>query len=182
MKPFKTDKALHQPTLNRRRFVKVAAACPIVMAAGGVNAKGVIDLEWDDLIPDGKSGVLLDKLRQMGVVRHGQLSTGFDQQEARAVTDEYNGEIVRLPGFIVPLDFSATGLTAFILAPFVGACIHVPPPPANQLVLVTTEKPYEYDGLFEPVYVTGMFGTAATGTALAEIGYALSAEKIVPYY
>ncbi|MEL6104153.1 MAG: DUF3299 domain-containing protein [Pseudomonadota bacterium] len=182
MKTFRTDKKSSNPTLDRRRFLATTAACPVLMVAGAAYAKDVIELEWDDLIPEGKSGVLLDKLRQMGVVRHGQLSTGFEQEEARAVTDAYNGEIVRLPGFVVPLDFSGTGVTAFILAPFVGACIHVPPPPANQLVLVTTEEPYEYDGLFEPVYVTGMFGTAATGTALAEIGYAMSAEKIVPYY
>ncbi len=141
----------------------------------------MIDLEWDDLIPEGDGGTLLRSLRDLGVVEHGQLSTGFEQPEARAVTSEYNGKIVRLPGYIVPLDFDSTGVTAFILAPFVGACIHVPPPPANQLVLVTTEEPYEYKGLFDPVNVTGMFGTAATATSLAEIGYALSAELIEPY-
>ncbi|CAN0590062.1 unnamed protein product, partial [Ectocarpus sp. 12 AP-2014] len=65
--------------------------------------------------------------------------------------------------------------------PYVGACIHVPPPPPNQLVLVTTDRPYENDGLFEPVVVTGMFGTAHTSTQLAEIGYALSADRIEPY-
>ena len=65
-----------------------------------------------------------------------------------------------------------------MLVPYVGACIHVPPPPANQLVLVTTETPYEVDGLFSAVTVTGMFGTASTSTQLADIGYALSAEDI----
>ena len=53
--------------------------------------------------------------------------------------------------------------------------------PTNQLVLVTTDKPYENDGLFEPVVVTGMFGTAQTSTQLADIGYALSADKVEPY-
>ncbi len=69
-------------------------------------------------------------------------------------------------------------MTAFILVPFVGACVHVPPPPANQLVFVTTEVPYESSGLFEPVNVTGMFGKASTSTQLADIAYALSADHI----
>ena len=66
--------------------------------------------------------------------------------------------------------------------PYVGACIHVPPPPANQMVFVTTEKPYESSGLFEAVNVTGMFGTASVSTQLADIGYALSADVIEPFY
>jgi len=58
-----------------------------------------------------------------------------------------------LLGFILPIDYSGTGVTAFILVPYVGACVHVPPPPANQLVFVTTPEPYETKGLFEAVNV-----------------------------
>nr|WP_172297251.1 DUF3299 domain-containing protein [Pseudoruegeria sp. HB172150] len=165
---------------NRRSLLGQIALLPVLPSLARA-AGDVVELEWADLIPDGDGGVKLDALRKLGVVQHGELTTGFEQEEAAAVTNAYNGKIVRLPGFVVPLDFDATGITAFILAPFVGACIHVPPPPANQLVFVTTESPFESKGLYEPVYVTGMFGTAATGTQLAEIGYALSAEKIESY-
>jgi hypothetical protein len=88
---------------------------------------------------------------------------------------------VRIPGFIVPIEYLGSGVSAFILVPFVGACIHVPPPPANQLVLVTTPEPFESLGLYEAVNVMGIFGTASTLTQLADIAYALSAEKIVPF-
>jgi hypothetical protein len=97
------------------------------------------------------------------------------------VVTDYNGKTVRLAGFVIPLDYEGTGITAFMLVPYIGACIHVPPPPANQLVFVTTEEPYEDGGLYEPVTVTGMFGTASTKTQLADVGYALSADKIEPY-
>ena len=97
------------------------------------------------------------------------------------VRTEWNNQIVRLPGFIVPIDYSGTGVTAFILVPYVGACVHVPPPPANQLVFVTTNDPYEGTGLFEAVNVTGMFGTASMSTQLADIAYALSADQIEHY-
>lgn len=168
--------------ITRRTALLTLAASPLaVTTTTPARAEDVIELQWSDLIPEGDSGTLMKTLRGIGVVEHDQLTTGFVQEEAAAVTDKYNGQIVRLPGFVVPLDFDSTGTTMFILAPFVGACIHVPPPPANQLVLVTTEEPYFSEGLYDPVYVTGMFGAAATSTGLAEIGYALSAEQIEPY-
>ncbi len=104
----------------------------------------------------------------------------FDENATKLNT-ALDGVSVKLPGFIIPLDYDGTGVTAFMLVPYIGASIHVPPPPANQLVLVTTERPYESDRLFSPVTVTGMFGTASTSTQLAEIGYALSADRVMPY-
>jgi hypothetical protein len=59
--------------------------------------------------------------------------------------------------------------------------VHVPPPPANQLVFVTTEDPYESSGMFEPVNVIGMFGVSSISTQLADVAYALSADRIVPF-
>ena len=50
------------------------------------------------------------------------------------MTDKYNGKLVRIPGYLVPLEYDGTGVSAALLVPYVGACIHVPPPPANQMV------------------------------------------------
>ncbi len=167
--------------LTRRGFMSAGAAAFAAVKATPVFARGVVELDWADLIPEGDTGTLMEQLRGIGVVEHGQLTTGFEQVAASGVTESYNGKTVRLPGFVVPLDFSSTGVTEFILAPFVGACIHVPPPPANQLVLVTAKKPYMMGDLFDPVEVTGTFGTAATSTDLAEIGYTLSDAKVRAY-
>ena len=81
--------------------------------------------------------------------------------------------------FIVPIGFKGSSVTSFILVPYFGACVHVPPPP-NQLVFVTTETPYESEGLFEAVNGAGVLGTDPTSARLAEIGYALSADRIEP--
>ena len=117
-----------------------------------------------------------------GLVQHDAAAPLSSQQmPSNGVRPDWNGQTVRLSGFIVPLDYAGTGVTVFILVPYVGACVHVPPPPANQLVLVTTERPYESSGMFEPVTVTGMFGVASTSTQLADVGYALSADRIAPY-
>ncbi|MHA7876184.1 DUF3299 domain-containing protein [Roseivivax sp.] len=141
-------------------------------------AETVNDLTWDDLRPEGDSAppaFLKD------VLPHDESAMAAGQPQSTGIRTDWNGAIVRMSGFVVPIDQRATGVTAFILVPYVGACVHVPPPPANQLVFVTTETPYETSGLFEAVTVTGMFGTAATSTQLAEIGYALSADEIRPY-
>lgn len=169
---------------TRRLFMtRSLAGLGALSFAGGVAqaSDDPIELSWRDLVPH-SGGTELDALREMGVVEHGQLSTPFDQEKGGAVTTEYNGKVVRIPGYLVPLDFDGTSVTAGLLVPYVGACIHVPPPPPNQLIYVTADgSPYEAKGLFEPVYVTGMFGTSAATTQLAEVGYALSADLIEPY-
>lgn len=68
-----------------------------------------------------------------------------------------------------------------MLVPYVGACIHVPPPPANQLVLVSTERPYESDGMFESVTVTGKIGIATITIELAQVGYTMEAERVMRF-
>lgn len=152
-----------------------------VVAGRGLAKPDVIALDWGDLVPDPDFALLMKDLRELGVINHGELSSGFEQEKAEAVTQKFNGSVVRIPGFVVPLDLTGQGITMFILAPFVGACIHVPPPPANQLILVTTETPYEYDGLFDPVEVTGIFDTASASTPLADIGYIMTAQEIAPF-
>ena len=141
-------------------------------------ADEVIDLEWEDLLPEGQ--VVIPRALQ-SLVQHDGPDMSNQQPPSTGVRSDWNGKIVRLPGFIVPIDTVGTAVTAFILVPYVGACMHVPPPPANQLVFVTTPDPYEAEGLYAPVNVTGMFGVSAMHTHLAQVGYALSAEKIEPF-
>lgn len=94
------------------------------------------------------------------------------------VVEALNGKRVQIGGYIVPLDFDATSVKEFLLVPFVGACIHVPPPPPNQLVYVQAPKGYAVKGMFEPVYVTGRISTQPSFTGLADAGYTLEAEFV----
>lgn len=150
----------------------------VLATAGPGLAETIVDLAWKDLLPEGETPVPQDL---QSLLPHDENAMAAGQPASSGVRTDWNGQIVRMSGFIVPIDFDGTGVTAFILVPYVGACVHVPPPPANQLVLVTASEPYPSDRLFEAVTVTGMFGTAATSTQLADIGYALSAEDIEPF-
>ena len=164
------------PDTLRRSLL--GAFCLLPFLKGQAFAEAIVDLQWIDLLPEGEA-FAPDFLQ--GLTDHSNLPLSSEQPNSTGVRTDWNGKIVRLPGYIVPLDYEGTGVTTFILVPFVGACVHVPPPPANQLVLVTTPKPYESTGLFEAVNVTGMFGVSSMSTQLAEIGYAMSAEKIEPF-
>lgn len=126
-------------------------------------------------------------------------STGIDidavlesRERARtAVVEELDGEHVRMPGYLLPLELDGTQVTEFFLVPYVGACIHVPPPPPNQIVHVTLEENegYQNSGLFEPVWVTGVLSTIAAvkelflvdGAADINTGYSIAANRVEPY-
>ena len=95
-----------------------------------------------------------------------------------AVVKELDGKRVQIGGYIVPLDFEATKIKEFLLVPFVGACIHVPPPPPNQIIYVKAEKGVEISGSFDPVMVTGRLKTETAFTGLADAGYSLDAETV----
>lgn len=88
---------------------------------------------------------------------------------------------MRIPGYIIPLEGDAEGVRSFMLVPYVGACIHVPPPPPNQLVFVTTETPWNNSDLWTPVWVSGRLSVAPQKTELAESGYQITAENIELY-
>ena len=95
-----------------------------------------------------------------------------------AIVPELDGKTVSIGGYVVPLDFDATTVKEFLLVPFVGACIHVPPPPANQIIYVKTDKGFEVGGAFDPVTVTGQIKTTVAFTGLADAGYTLNADNV----
>jgi uncharacterized protein len=97
---------------------------------------------------------------------------------APAVVTDLDGKRVRIGGYVVPLDFDATTVKEFLLVPFVGACIHVPPPPPNQIIYVKTAKGFDVAGSFDPVWVTGSLKVASQYTGLAETGYTIDAESV----
>lgn len=165
---------------DRRQFMAILATTLGLPQAVWAR-DSFIELNWSDLLRPGQEN-MTQTFQGMGILPHDEMSTlRSEQPPSSGVRTDFNGKIVRIPGYMIPLDTRGTGVTAFILAPYVGACIHVPPPPSNQLVLVSTQTPYESSGMFEAVNVTGMFGTASTSTQLADIGYALSADIIEPF-
>ena len=126
-------------------------------------------------------------------------SKGIDIKELMAkrkilqtsVVEELSGQQVKIAGYLLPLEVSAARVTEFLLVPYVGACIHVPPPPPNQIIYakIMQNKSYRSKNLFEPVWVTGIIVVKSMardlylidGTAEIDIGYSMQASLIEPY-
>ena len=90
-----------------------------------------------------------------------------------------NGKHIRLGGYPVPLETDAKGRsTLFFLVPYPGACIHVPPPPPNQLVLVRYPKGLKLDDIYTPLWVMGTLKVEQVSNDLADAAYALDASKV----
>ena len=90
---------------------------------------------------------------------------------------------VRIPGFIAPLNYADDTITEFLLVPYFGACIHVPPPPVNQTVMVTTAEGHGINirDSSKPFWVMGKIVTEGTTTELAAAGYSIQEAIIEPY-
>jgi hypothetical protein len=87
-----------------------------------------------------------------------------------------DGKAIRLGGYPVPLETDAEGRsTLFFLVPYPGACIHVPPPPPNQLVLVRYPQGIELDDIYAPLWVSGTLQVEQVNNELADAAYALEA-------
>jgi len=87
---------------------------------------------------------------------------------ASAVNEALIGSNVRMPGYVLPLEFKNRKAVEFLLVPTVGACIHTPPPPANQIVHVVYPEGIEVNGLFTPVWITG---TMLAQSSVQDVGY-----------
>jgi uncharacterized protein len=80
------------------------------------------------------------------------------------------------------LELDAKRMSEFLLVPYYGACIHVPPPPANQTIHVVAPAGLEYGGeLFDTVWVTGTIRVMRSSSDLAEAGYRIDVSEIEPY-
>jgi len=89
--------------------------------------------------------------------------------------------MIRIPGYMVPLEYRGKEVTEFLLVPYFGACIHTPPPPANQIVYVKYEQGIHEDQTWDPIYVSGELKSRRSSSEIAEAGYTLLADKVVPY-
>lgn len=108
---------------------------------------------------------------------------------ANAIIPDLQVNDMKLGGFLVPLEMEGLVGTQFILVPTAGACIHTPPPPANQTILVDFPEGYQMQSLYTPVWVEGDIKAGGVSASVAlsdgnqdiEIGYVIDASDIVTF-
>jgi len=150
--------------------------------------EGVTEIEWDSLMPaDYRPDKIFEKFDIDNLTDDDPRAAEL-QKELQALWDlapvrpELDGRSVKIPGFVVPVETDAEETTGFLLVPYYGACIHVPPPPANQTIYVVTEKGKgTRPKVFDVVWVTGDMSVQRIENDIAEAGYTIYASDVSPY-
>jgi uncharacterized protein len=161
---------------------------------GTAHAQQPRTLDWMDLVPDEDRLAWETVPEQLELLNADLLAAGIDEitDEVKlpdvlystAVRSELEGQYVRLPGFIVPLEYNERNeATGFFLVPYFGACIHLPPPPPNQIVYVSFPDgaPGGEDLMFEPYWVSGTMRIDTTENELGVSTYSLDARHLTLY-
>lgn len=164
-------------TISRRNLLALSAAGAALPRTAFANTP--TEITWDDLIPPG--------VPYSEIIGEGEMDERNDvwlplfDSNATKLNPELDGAYIKMPGFIIPIDLAGTGVSSFVLVPYVGACLHTPPPPPNQLVFVNTITPWPSDNLWDAVWVTGRMQHDVRTTEVAETGYVLEAEFMEIY-
>jgi hypothetical protein len=154
-----------------RKIVNVTCLI-LILCSQVISAKEPLELFWEDMVPP-------DYQTPDTPLNHdgSMLQMGLDAP----IVESLNGKLVKIPGFVVPLEGDNETTTEFLLVPYFGACIHVPPPPANQIVYVKFLEAVPIDNLYDAVWVTGTLSTEGWEGDLATVGYSLVGISVSPY-
>ncbi len=191
---------------TRRQLLKLGAASLFLVSSASyakwwwpfsddndnLDDANLTELNWEDLIPDDfvqpenpfatMAQEDIDKLLDGSDESNAELERLQEEFNYAPVVEELDGKRVKLPAYITPLDFDGnTRLQEFLLVPYVGACMHTPPPPANQVVHAKSADTIELKSIYEPVWAIGTIRAETVKSDIAESGYKLEVEQVMPY-
>jgi hypothetical protein len=140
-------------------------------------------VDWDALLPDREKANFNTEPPPPIHDYLGERGAAARQTGSAAVNPKLGETKIKIPGFVVPLVVNDNGaVSEFFLVPYFGACIHVPPPPPNQIVYVKLAGGGIQLGAPEDAYwVTGILHTQTNGTSLARSSYTLDASRMELY-
>jgi len=106
---------------------------------------------WDDLIPAEylPDAIILKYKSQIDTLEDDTSQARdiyqkiVEEMSNAPINQKIADKLIKLDGFIAPLTQNNGKISEFLLVPYFGACIHVPPPPVNQTILVKTAVDYK---------------------------------------
>lgn len=155
-------------------------------------------VEWTDLMPQEDLEALLNPPEYLNEIADGSLEDQINSQlqgamsvddsryqqalSSAQIKEEFNDRKVRIPAFIVPLEYDeAQKVTEFFLVPYFGACIHVPPPPPNQIIFAAYKPGLTLEALYDAFWISGTLQTTLTENDTATSAYSIDIDGIEPY-
>jgi len=161
----------------KRKMIRVATILGLLLAASA-SANDMREVEWMDLMPEEEQAAW-DQASEN--VDHSGYASAEEFQSWETVR-ELDGERLRIPGFVVPVETDGEGkLRTFFLVPYFGACIHVPPPPANQIIYGRLEKPIEMVNIWDAFYMEGTLNIEEVSNETADSAYTMAVDSLKPY-
>ena len=178
--------------MTKKRHRGLAAALLCATLAGGsllaslaaqatpatASAKAAYrEIKWDELVPKGWDPTKAFRAMDLGMMNDGDPRSNAMLKQMRETWDnaptngELDGASVRLPGYLVPLEEIKGEIKEFLLVPYMGACIHSPPPPANQIIHVKMDKPAKGLRMMDAIWVNGVLKTQRLDTVMGVSGY-----------
>lgn len=145
------------------------------------------EIEWDELIPKGWDpmaafkGLNLNRLKDNDPKAMEALEKMKTAWVEAPVESSLNGKKVKLAGFVVPLERKGDAVLELLLVPYFGACIHTPPPPANQIVHVILKKPAADMKMMDAFWVSGTLSLQRGDSSMGIYGYRMMGERVDRY-
>ena len=159
---------------------------PVVKAASAPNP-AYREITWDDLVPKDWDPTKGFKDLNMGMMSDSDPRAIAALKRMRETWDNaptnnaMDDTLVRIPGYIVPLEDGKTGMKEFLLVPYFGACIHTPPPPSNQIIFVKPQPAPKGFHSMDTVWVSGKLRTLRSDTMMGASSYRMDALVVEPY-
>jgi hypothetical protein len=164
-----------------------AAATSPPPAKGAAPTAPIREIKWDELVPKGWDPTQSFRTRSAGIVSDADPRAWKLMKEFRVIlnnaplVDSLNGATIRIPGYVVPLETVRRELKEFLLVPYFGACIHTPPPPANQVILVHPDKAVAGFHTMDTVWVSGTLHAIRQESFAGISGYTVDAAAVERY-
>lgn len=156
-------------------------------APAGAAISGYREMAWDDLLPKNWDpmapfkGLNLRRLRDndpKAIEALEKMKAAWANAPAEL---SLNGKQIRLAGFVIPLERKGDAVFELLLVPYFGACIHVPPPPANQIVHVVLKKSVKNMNTMDAFWISGTLNLQRGDSSMGIYGYRMTADRLEPY-
>jgi hypothetical protein len=141
--------------------------------------ESLIPKDWDAMAPF--KGLKLNKMEDDDPRAMEALWKAKKYWKNAPVDPKMDGAAIRIPGFVVSLEREGEALKEFLLVPYFGACIHVPPPPANQIIHVHSKQAVSNIRTMDAVWITGVLKVERSETMMGNAGYSMTSVKVEPY-
>ncbi len=188
--PLSFSQSTAAPPMAAQLTKPIAASAAKAQKKPG-EAGGVRHIQWQELVPKGwdPAQIVKDRLRGQNINILSDADPHVielmrqmkDVWDTAPTNPEMEGVSGRLPGYVVPLEEVAQGMKEFLLVPYYGACIHSPPPPANQIVHVFSAKPVKGFRSMDTVWVTGTIRAKHDDSYMGASGYSIQATAVERY-